>query len=85
MVPCKAQALANAQSAFMKREETVRSHSRYKQQRDGGDGLPDVTIDVDGMFSLVISREGYTEIRCMKLLKGVLYSLHSSMGELYFL
>ena len=52
MVPCKAQALANAQSAFMKREETVRSHSRYKQQRDGGDGLPDVTIDVDGMFSL---------------------------------
>ena len=48
----KAQALANAQSAFMKHEETVRSHSSYKQQRDGGDRLPDVIIDVDGTFSL---------------------------------
>jgi len=46
----KAQALANAQSAFMKHEETVRSHSCYKRQRDGGDRLPDVTVDVDGIF-----------------------------------
>ena len=36
----------------MKHEETVPTHSRYKQQRDGGDGLPDVITDVDGMFFL---------------------------------